>query len=73
MNSLVLFFITILLLAAAGYCVYLMLQFSRKLGAMKGEPMSEELEDLDKLRAELLETNRKLRAEIERLKKKMGE
>ena len=71
MNSLLLVLISAVLILIAGYCIYLMIQFSKKLGAIKGEPMTEELEDLDKLRAELLETNRKLRREIESLKKKL--
>jgi len=73
MNSWLLYLIAIILVFVAFYCVWLMYQFSKKLGAIKGEPMTEELEDLDKMRAELIETNKKLRAEIERLKKLLNE
>ena len=73
MNSTFLIFLSIVLLVIAGYCIFLMVQFSKKLSGMKGEKQTEELEDLDKLRAELIETNRKLRSEIARLKKKLEE
>lgn len=73
MNSWLLFLIAGILIVVAFYCVWLMFQFSQKLGTLKGEPMTEELEDMDKMRAELIETNKKLRVEVERLKKLLAE
>ena len=71
MNSTFLIFLSVILLTVAAYCIFLMIQFSKKIAGMKGEKQTEELEDLDKLRAELIETNRKLRSEITRLKKEL--
>ncbi len=72
MNSWMMIIFSVALLVVAVYCVVLMMRYNKKLGGIKGEPQGEELEDLDKMRSELLETNRKLRAEIERLKKELG-
>ncbi|MBI4970464.1 MAG: hypothetical protein HZC17_01290 [Candidatus Omnitrophica bacterium] len=73
MDSPALIIISVMLLAAAGYCIFLLIRFSQKLGGMKGEKVTEELEDMDKLRAELIATNRKLREEIAKLKKQLDE
>ncbi|MBI4399013.1 MAG: hypothetical protein HY586_07785 [Candidatus Omnitrophica bacterium] len=73
MESAGIWLIAALLCGAALYCVWLLIRFSKKLGSLRGEPMTEELEDMDKLRAELLETNKKLREELARLKKALAE
>ena len=57
--------ILILILTAAGiFCAILMSRFSKKLGTPKGEPAGE-IEDLDKMRSELLKENRELKKKIE--------
>ncbi|GEM_PF-2709031 len=73
MSSAWIIIIAILLLALAGYCIWLLIQFSKKLGSIRGETMTEELEDMDKMRAELMETNKKLREELSRLRKLLEE
>ncbi len=66
-------FILILILAATGiFCVVLMGLFSKKLGALKGEPAGD-IEDLDKMRSELLKENRELKKKVEQLEKKIKE
>lgn len=54
-------------------CVWLLIQFSKKLGSIKGERATEELEDLDKMRGELLDTIHELREEVAELKRKLDE
>ena len=66
------YILVFILIIAAIYCVYLLVQSSRRLASLKGE-LPDQIEDLDKTRHELIEQNIKLKKEIERYKEILRE
>lgn len=72
MNSWLIYLFAAVLIGIGLYCVFLLIQSSKKLAGLKGEPPGE-VEDLDKTRAELLEENLRLKAEIESYKRLLSQ